>query len=100
MHKGIDFAVPTGTPVMAAGCGTVEFAGRERGYGNFVLVNHGNGYSTAYGHLSRFASGIHTGAHVHQGQVIAYIGHDRPRHRAAPALRNPRQPARRSIRCA
>ena len=74
MHKGIDFAVPTGTPVMAAGGGTIAFAGVENGYGNFVIINHGNGYSTAYGHLSRFASGIHKGSHVSQGQVVAYSG--------------------------
>ena len=74
MHKGIDFAVPTGTPVMAAGAGTIAFAGVENGYGNFVIINHGNSYSTAYGHLSRFAAGIHKGTHVSQGQVVAYSG--------------------------
>ena len=74
MHKGIDFGVPVGTPVMAAGAGTVAFRGWENGYGNFVLVNHGNGYSTAYGHLSRFASGLHIGSHVSQAQVIAFSG--------------------------
>ena len=74
MHKGIDFAAPTGTPVMAAGSGTVTFAGVQSGYGNFVLVNHGNGYSTAYAHLLRFASGIHPGMRVRQGQTIAYVG--------------------------
>jgi murein DD-endopeptidase MepM/ murein hydrolase activator NlpD len=74
MHKGIDFAVPTGTPVMAAGSGTVTFAGRQNGYGNFVIVTHGNGYSTAYAHLSRFASGVRKGARVRQGQVVAYTG--------------------------
>ena len=74
MHKGIDFAVPTGTPVMAAGAGTISFEGRANGYGNFVVINHANGYSTAYGHLSRFAPGIHTGSHVYQGEVVAYSG--------------------------
>jgi len=74
MHKGIDFAVPTGTPVMAAGSGTVSFAGVAGEYGNFVVINHGNGYSTAYGHLSRFAGGVRTGAHVSQGEVVAYSG--------------------------
>jgi murein DD-endopeptidase MepM/ murein hydrolase activator NlpD len=74
MHKGIDFAVPTGTPVMAAGAGTIQTARWENGFGNFVLLNHGNGYATAYGHLSRFARGIHPGTHVRQGQVIAYSG--------------------------
>jgi murein DD-endopeptidase MepM/ murein hydrolase activator NlpD len=74
MHKGIDFAVPSGTPVMAAGSGTVLFAGSGGEYGNLVVISHGNNYSTAYGHLSRFASGVHTGARVHQGDVVAYSG--------------------------
>ncbi|HEX4861284.1 MAG TPA: M23 family metallopeptidase [Rhizomicrobium sp.] len=74
MHKGIDFGVPIGTPVMAAGGGTVEFSGRKGGYGNFLKINHGNGYGTGYGHLSRFAPGIHPGSHVHQGQIVAYSG--------------------------
>ncbi|HTT85669.1 MAG TPA: M23 family metallopeptidase [Rhizomicrobium sp.] len=74
MHKGVDFAVPTGTPVMAAGAGTIQTAHWENGYGNFILLNHGNGYATAYAHLSRFALGIHPGTHVRQGQVIAYSG--------------------------
>jgi murein DD-endopeptidase MepM/ murein hydrolase activator NlpD len=74
MHKGVDFAVPIGTPVMAAGAGTIAFMGRENGYGNFVKINHGNGYSTAYGHLSRFAPGMRSGARVRQGQVFAFSG--------------------------
>jgi murein DD-endopeptidase MepM/ murein hydrolase activator NlpD len=74
MHKGIDFGVPIGTPVMAAGSGIVRQEGRLGGYGNFMMVNHQNGYSTAYGHLSRFAPGIHVGSRVRQGQVIAYSG--------------------------
>ena len=74
MHKGIDFAVPVGTPVMAAGAGTIQQEGWVNGYGNFMVVNHGNTYATAYGHLSRFAPGIHKGSRVHQGQVIAYSG--------------------------
>ena len=74
MHKGVDFAVPTGTPVMAAGGGTIKFMGRANGYGNFVKIDHGNGYSTDYGHLSRFAPGMRIGARVRQGQVFAYSG--------------------------
>jgi murein DD-endopeptidase MepM/ murein hydrolase activator NlpD len=74
MHKGVDFGVPIGTPVMAAGSGTVEYMGWENGYGNFMLLNHGNGYETAYGHLSRFMRGLHKGAHVRQAQVIAFSG--------------------------
>jgi murein DD-endopeptidase MepM/ murein hydrolase activator NlpD len=74
MHKGIDFGVPLGTPVMAAGSGTIEEQGWKGGYGNFVLINHGNGYETAYGHLSRFAPGQHVGSRVRQGQVVAFSG--------------------------
>ena len=74
MHKGVDFAVPTGTPVMAAGAGTIQFMGRASGYGNFVKINHGNGYSTDYGHLARFAPGMRQGARVRQGQVFAFSG--------------------------
>ena len=74
MHKGVDFAVPTGTPVMAAGGGTISFMGWASGYGNFVRIEHGNGFSTAYGHLSRFAPGMRKGARVRQGQVFAYSG--------------------------
>jgi murein DD-endopeptidase MepM/ murein hydrolase activator NlpD len=74
MHKGIDFAVPVGTPVMAAGTGVVKVAGHLGGYGNYLRIDMGNGYGTAYGHLSRYAPGIHAGSHVHQGQVVAYSG--------------------------
>ena len=74
MHKGVDFAVPTGTPVMAAGAGTIQFMGRAAGYGNFVKISHGNGYATDYGHLSRFAPGMRIGARVRQGQIFAYSG--------------------------
>jgi len=74
MHKGIDFAVPTGTPVMAAGSGIIKQEGWSNGYGNFMLIDHQNGYATAYGHLSRFAAGTHVGGHVHQGQVVALSG--------------------------
>jgi murein DD-endopeptidase MepM/ murein hydrolase activator NlpD len=74
MHKGIDFGVPVGTPVMAAGSGTIKREGLASGYGNFLLIDHANGYSTAYGHLSRFAAGLHVGSHVHQGQIVAYSG--------------------------
>jgi murein DD-endopeptidase MepM/ murein hydrolase activator NlpD len=74
MHKGIDFAVPSGTPVMAAGDGTVALAGNGGEYGNLVVVKHGNNYATAYAHLSRFAPGIRPGARVHQGEIVAYSG--------------------------
>ena len=74
MHQGVDFAVPQGTPVMAAGAGTISFMGWANGYGNFVVINHSNSYATAYGHLSRFAAGLHRGAHLSQGEVFAYSG--------------------------
>jgi murein DD-endopeptidase MepM/ murein hydrolase activator NlpD len=74
MHTGVDWAAPGGTPVMAAGNGVVEEAGRKGGNGNYVRLRHSNGYKTAYSHLQRFASGIAPGAKVRQGQVVAYVG--------------------------
>jgi murein DD-endopeptidase MepM/ murein hydrolase activator NlpD len=74
MHKGLDFAAPTGTPIMAAGDGVVEFAGGARGFGRLIKLKHFGRYETYYGHMSRIAKGIHRGAHVKQGQVIAYVG--------------------------
>ncbi|MEP6701402.1 MAG: peptidoglycan DD-metalloendopeptidase family protein [Betaproteobacteria bacterium] len=73
-HKGIDYGAPTGTPVRATGDGIVETAGKQGGYGNFLLLKHQGSYSTAYGHLSRFAAGIHRGSRVQQGQIVAYVG--------------------------
>ena len=72
MHEGIDIAVPSGTPVVAAGSGTVISAGWLGGYGNLVVIDHGNGLATAYGHNSSLAVGV--GQSVAQGQVIAYSG--------------------------
>lgn len=75
MHKGVDFGAPQGTPIFAAGDGTIQEAGWVSGYGNFVLLKHdGTFYSTAYGHASRFGPGIKPGVHVKQGQIIAYVG--------------------------
>jgi murein DD-endopeptidase MepM/ murein hydrolase activator NlpD len=73
-HKGIDFAAATGTPIRAAGDGTVDFAGQQGGYGNVVVLKHWNNYSTAYAHMSRFASGLKKGQKVSQGDVIGYVG--------------------------
>jgi murein DD-endopeptidase MepM/ murein hydrolase activator NlpD len=73
-HKGVDYAAPIGTPVRAAGDGRVLFAGQRGGYGNVVELDHSRGITTVYGHLSRFAKGLRTGAHVAQGQVIAFVG--------------------------
>jgi murein DD-endopeptidase MepM/ murein hydrolase activator NlpD len=72
MHEGIDLAVPTGTPVVAAAGGTVIVAGWLGGYGNLVVVDHGNGTSTAYGHNTSVTVGV--GQSVAQGQLIAYSG--------------------------
>lgn len=72
MHKGIDLGAPWGTPVHAPADGTVLFAGRRGGYGNFMNVSHGGGIATGYGHLSAFAARV--GAHVTRGEVIAYVG--------------------------
>jgi murein DD-endopeptidase MepM/ murein hydrolase activator NlpD len=74
MHKGIDFGAPTGTPIYAAGDGVVQMIGPASGYGNYIRIKHTNTYSTAYGHMSRFAAGLHVGSRVRQGQVIAYVG--------------------------
>lgn len=73
-HQGVDFAAPTGTPIRAAGDGTIDFVGVQGGYGNLVVIKHWNNYSTAYAHMSRFASGIKKGAKVSQGGVIGYVG--------------------------
>ena len=73
-HLGVDYAAPRGTPVVAAGSGTVIFAGRTRGYGNLIKVRHGDGYVTLYAHLKAFKRGIRSGKQVKQGQVIGYVG--------------------------
>jgi murein DD-endopeptidase MepM/ murein hydrolase activator NlpD len=73
-HKGTDYAAAPGTPVMAAGNGTVVQAGWSGGYGNLIELRHTNGITTRYGHLRGFASGVRPGARVSQGQVIGYVG--------------------------
>ena len=74
MHKGVDFAAPRGTPVYAAGHGTVVYAGRKGGYGNYIKLRHNGTYETAYAHLKGFARGVSKGKRVEQGQVIGYVG--------------------------
>ena len=71
-HAGIDLAVPYGTPIVAAACGIVTTAESQSGYGNIVCVKHSASLTTCYAHMSRFASRV--GQHVHQGQVIGYVG--------------------------
>jgi len=73
-HKGIDYGAPSGTRVKAAGDGEVEFAGRQGGYGNVVVLRHQSKYTTWYGHLSGFANGLRKGKRVAQGEVIGYVG--------------------------
>jgi murein DD-endopeptidase MepM/ murein hydrolase activator NlpD len=74
-HPALDFAAPYGTPIMAGGNGTVIHRGWDpKGYGNYVMIRHNNGYITLYAHMSRFNSRAPVGARVVQGQTIGYIG--------------------------
>ncbi|MGE5526712.1 MAG: peptidoglycan DD-metalloendopeptidase family protein [Rhodospirillaceae bacterium] len=73
-HKGVDYAAPTGTGVKATADGVVEFAGRQGGYGNLIVLRHQSKYTTWYGHLSGYAKGLRKGARVSQGDVIGYVG--------------------------
>ncbi|MCQ2031535.1 peptidoglycan DD-metalloendopeptidase family protein [Stutzerimonas zhaodongensis] len=73
-HKGVDYAAPHGTPIKSAGDGKVLLAGRKGGYGNTVVIQHGNRYRTLYAHMQGFAKGVRNGASVKQGQIIGYIG--------------------------
>jgi murein DD-endopeptidase MepM/ murein hydrolase activator NlpD len=73
-HMGTDYAAPTGTPVHAAGDGHVAFEGQRGGYGNALILAHGNNISTLYGHLSHFARNMHAGTRVQQGDIIGYVG--------------------------
>jgi len=74
MHKGVDFAAPKGTPIMAAGDGVVERCGPYSTYGNYICVRHNGNTKTAYAHLSRYAKGIKKGSKVRQGQIIGNVG--------------------------
>jgi murein DD-endopeptidase MepM/ murein hydrolase activator NlpD len=73
-HEGTDYAAAYGTPVRATADGVVVEAGRNGGYGNLIELRHANGIQTRYGHLSRFAAGLHVGQHVNQEQIIGYVG--------------------------
>lgn len=73
-HKGVDYAAPTGTRVRATGDAVVDFAGRQNGYGNLVVLRHRGGVTTHYAHLSGFGSGIGKGTRVAQGDTIGYVG--------------------------
>jgi murein DD-endopeptidase MepM/ murein hydrolase activator NlpD len=73
MHTGVDWACALGTPIIAAGNGTIEEEGHKGYYGNYIRIRHSNGYQTAYGHMSRFGK-LHVGDKVRQGQIIGYVG--------------------------
>lgn len=74
MHTGVDFGLPHGTPIKAAGTGKVSFAGRAGAYGITVRIKHEKGYETVYAHMSKIASGVQSGTSVNQGQIIGYVG--------------------------
>jgi murein DD-endopeptidase MepM/ murein hydrolase activator NlpD len=73
-HLGIDYAAPRGTPIMSVGDGTVSMKGWKTAYGNYLEIRHNSVYTTCYGHMSRYAKGIHPGQAVKQGQVVGYVG--------------------------
>jgi murein DD-endopeptidase MepM/ murein hydrolase activator NlpD len=73
-HKGTDYAAARGTPIRATGNGKISFAGRKGGYGNCIVVQHGQGIQTLYGHMNGFAKGMRVGSKVSQGDVIGYVG--------------------------
>ncbi len=73
-HKGVDYAAPSGTPIKAAGDGTITSLGRNGGYGRVIEIKHGGTYSTLYAHLSKYARGLKKGSRVKQGQTIGYVG--------------------------
>ncbi|MBC8130722.1 MAG: peptidoglycan DD-metalloendopeptidase family protein [Rhizobiaceae bacterium] len=74
LHKGVDWAAPTGTPVVAAFAGTIGYAGGGEDYGNLVKIEHAGGRETRYAHLSRFAEGLAAGTVVEAGTTIGYVG--------------------------
>ena len=74
MHKGVDFAAPYGTPIIAAGSGLIREAGWKGSFGRYIRIKHNATYDTAYAHMKSFASQIHVGAYVKQGQVIGFVG--------------------------
>ena len=73
-HKGVDYGAAIGTRVKAVADATVAFMGKQNGYGNLLVLKHQGQYSTAYGHLSGFAKGLHVGSKISQGDIVAYVG--------------------------
>jgi murein DD-endopeptidase MepM/ murein hydrolase activator NlpD len=74
MHRGVDFAAPRGTPIMAAGDGVVEYASTNGSYGRYLRIRHNGTYKSGYAHLKSFARGVRVGTRVRQGQIVAYVG--------------------------
>lgn len=73
-HTGVDYAAPSGTPIKATSNGRITHIGRKGGYGNAIILDHGNGYTTLYGHMLKFAKNLKKNDRVQQGQVIGYVG--------------------------
>ena len=73
-HRGVDYAASRGTPIKATGDGKIIYAGRKGGYGNAVIIQHGQRYSTLYAHMRKFGRGVRSGRRVKQGQIIGYVG--------------------------
>ncbi len=73
-HNGTDYSAKIGTPIKTTGDGVIEFIGTQNGYGNVIIVNHGQGYSTLYGHMNGFKKGLKKGSKVSQSEVIGYVG--------------------------
>lgn len=74
MHRGLDFAAASGTPIYAAGDGTITRIGKNGSYGNYIRIQHKNGFETAYAHMRRFSAGLKKGSQVRQGDVIGQVG--------------------------
>ena len=74
LHRGLDFAAPRGTPIYAAGSGTIVAIGRNGDFGKYIRISHRNGYETAYAHMNGYARSLKKGAKVKQGQIIGYVG--------------------------
>ena len=73
-HRGVDYAAPTGTPIKAAGDGRVIVRGEQGGYGNTVIIQHGERYTTLYAHMSKFHPDVRQNSRVRQGDIIGYVG--------------------------
>jgi len=73
-HRGVDYAAPAGTRVRAVGDGVIQFAGRQGGYGNLVIVRHDSRVATAYAHLKAFGRGVRAGARIAQGDTVGLVG--------------------------